>query len=148
MKKIFCFFIASLLLFSCQETAVEKPDNLIDEEVMENILYDLALLEAIKTNNPASLEKKNITASTYIYDKYDIDSLQFVNSNHYYASDVHNYLKMYQRVEERLASEKTKIDTILAQKAKKVKPKQPKPLKSKDDIKHEIKLKEKIGQKN
>ena len=71
MKKIFCFFIASLLLFSCQETAVEKPDNLIDEEVMENILYDLALLEAIKTNNPASLEKKNITASTYVYDKYD-----------------------------------------------------------------------------
>lgn len=116
MKKILCFFIASLLFLSCQQSAIEKPDNLIDEETMEDIIYDLALLDAIKVNKPASLEKKNITASTYVYEKYDIDSLQFVNSNHYYASDVHNYLKMYQRVEERLGSEKTKIDTLIAQK--------------------------------
>lgn len=148
MKKIFCFFIGLLILFSCQQTPIDKPDNLIDENTMEDIIYDLAILEAIKTNNPASLEKKDITASAYIYDKYDIDSLQFVSSNHYYASDVHNYLKMYQRVEERLAGEKTKIDTILAQETKKVKIKQPKPLKSTDAIKQEIKLKEKIGQKN
>lgn len=148
MKKIICFFIGLLILFSCQQTPIDKPDNLIDEDTMEDIIYDLAILEAIKTNNPASLEQKDITASAYIYDKYDIDSLQFVSSNHYYAADVHNYLKMYQRVEERLAGEKTKIDTILAQEAKKLKPKMSKPLKSTENIKREIKLKEKIQQKN
>lgn len=83
---------------------------------MEDILYDLAVLDAIKTNDPVSLERKKITASTYVYDKYHIDSLQFVSSNHYYASDIHNYLKMYKRVEEKLGKEKTKIDTIIAQK--------------------------------
>lgn len=116
MKKAFCFFIGVLILFSCQQTAIEKPDNLIDEDTMEDILYDLAVLDAIKTNDPVSLERKKITASTYVYDKYDIDSLQLVSSNHYYASDVHNYLKMYKRVEEKLGKEKTKIDTIIAQK--------------------------------
>jgi hypothetical protein len=120
MKKVLCFFIASFLLGSCQQSAIEKPDNLIDEETMEDIIYDLALLDAIKTNNPAALEQKNIDPSTYVYDKYDIDSLQFVSSNHYYASDVHNYLKMYKRVEDRLNTEKTEIDTIIAQKQNKL----------------------------
>lgn len=123
MKKVFYFFIGTLILLSCQQNAVDKPDNLIEEDTMEDILYDLAILDAIKTNKPASLDKKNITASTYVYNKYNIDSLQFVSSNHYYAADVHNYLKMYQRIEERLATEKTKIDTVLAQKKNKLKAK-------------------------
>lgn len=148
MKKVLCFFTALLLLFSCQQTAIEKPDNLIDEEVMENILYDLAILESIKSNSPSSLEKKNITPSSYIYQKYDIDSLQFVNSNHYYASDVHEYMKMYQRVEERLTTEKNKFDTLVAEKTKKLKPKKSKPLQSVDSIKRGIKLKEKLQQKD
>ena len=118
MKKIFCFFIGLLLLFSCQQNAVNKPDNLIDEETMEEIIYDLTILEAIRTSNSASLERKKITASTYVYDKYDIDSLQFASSNHYYASDVHNYLKMYKRIEERLVNDKTKIDTVIAREVK------------------------------
>ena len=144
MKKIFCFFIGALLLFSCQQNAIDKPDNLIDEDTMEDIIYDLAVLEAIKQNNPSSLENKNITASTYVYDKYDIDSLQFVNSNHYYASDVHNYLKMYQRIEERLGKEKTEMDTIVAQESKKnTKPKPQKALKSIDSMRNNLKLKAK-----
>lgn len=133
-------------MVSCQQNAIDKPDNLIDEDTMENILYDLALLEAIRTNNPSSLEKKNITASTYVYDKYDIDSLQFVKSNHYYASDVHNYLKMYQRIEERLGKKKTEMDTIIAQEARQKKaPKEAKTLKSIDSIKKEH-IKEKSKQ--
>lgn len=114
MKKILFCLIGALFLLSCQQTVIDRPDNLIDEETMEDILYDLALLDAIKTNDPASLDKKNIAASTYIYEKYDIDSLQFVNSNHYYASDVHNYLKMYKRIEDRLANQKTEVDTLIA----------------------------------
>ncbi|MFY0484002.1 DUF4296 domain-containing protein [Flavobacterium sp. PLA-1-15] len=144
MKKIFCFFIGALLLFSCQQNAIDKPDNLIDEDTMEDIIYDLAVLEAIKQNNPSSLENKNITASTYVYDKYDIDSLQFVNSNHYYASDVHNYLKMYQRIEERLGKEKTEMDTIVARESKKnTKTKPQKALKSIDSMRNNLKLKAK-----
>lgn len=116
MKKILSFLIGLLFLISCQQTAIGKPDNLIDEETMEDIIYDLALLDAIKSNDPASLDKKNIVTTTYIYDKYDIDSLQFANSNHYYASDVHNYLKMYKRIEDRLASQKTEVDSLIARK--------------------------------
>ena len=121
MKKVFYFFIGIFILLSCQQSAIQKPDDLIEEDTMEDILYDLALLDAIKMNSPSSLDKKNITASSYVYEKYNIDSLQFATSNHYYASDVHNYLKMYQRVEERLGSEKTKIDTIIAEKRNKFK---------------------------
>lgn len=144
MKKILCLLIG-LCFFGCQKAAIEKPDNLIDEEVMENIIYDLAVLEAIRTSNTAVLESKGITTpSSYIYEKYDIDSLQFVSSNHYYASDVHNYLKMYKRIEERLASEKTAIDSLIAKQAK---PKDPKKLKSPDSIKRKEKILEKFNSK-
>lgn len=147
MKKLFCFFIGVLILFSCQQSAVDKPDNLIDEDTMEDIIYDLALLEAIRSNNPNIQQHKSTTASAYVYDKYDIDSLQFVSSNHYYASDVHNYLKMYQRVEERLGKEKTKTDTIVAQENReKTKSKPIKTLNTTDSIRSAMKSKAKIGQ--
>jgi len=146
MKKVLCFFIGAFILLGCQQTAIDKPDNLIEEDTMEDILYDLALLDAIRTNNSTLLDKKNITTSTYVYDKYDIDSLQFANSNHYYASDVHNYLKMYQRVETRLAGEKTKIDTIIARESRIITtPKQPKALKNLDSIKRSTNLEGKSG---
>lgn len=145
MKKIFCFFIGILLLFSCQQNAVDKPDNLIDEATMENILYDLSLFEAIRTSEPISLSKHNITATSYIYEKYAIDSAQFANSNHYYASDLHEYLKMHKRIEERLTAAKTKVDTLIAQENKKKEiKKEKKELLSPDAIKSKNKLLEKI----
>jgi hypothetical protein len=40
-------------------------------------MYDLSILDAIKYQNPASLETYKINPSQYIYKKYKIDSAQF-----------------------------------------------------------------------
>jgi hypothetical protein len=106
MKKLL-FFVSILTLVSCSnKVEVEKPEKLIEKETMENILYDLALLQALKGHSPQALAKNEVNPKTYIYQKYKIDSLQFVESNRYYSADVQNYMQMFDKVIKRLDTEK------------------------------------------
>lgn len=100
MKKLLFLFALSFF-FGCGDSAVEKPKNLIDEDTMVDIFYDLSLLDAIKSHNPGKLQQAK-DPNLYIYKKYKIDSVQFAQSNRYYASDIKGYKKMYQRVGRRL----------------------------------------------
>lgn len=117
MKHLFGFIII-FTLFSCSNKTIEKPDNLIDETKMENILYDLALLQAIKGNDPKLLPKNNIDPKKYVFLKYKIDSLQFVNSNKYYSADIENYKSIYERVLERIKNNKIKAERTLKKETK------------------------------
>ena len=147
MKKSLYLVLPLLLIFSCNKNAVEKPDNLIDEDKMVDIIYDLALLEAIRTTDPVSLDEKNIVANEYIYTKFKIDSLQFVKSNHYYASDVHNYVKLYERVAKRLENNKAELDTLAARARKTQTIPMPKPTAPSKIPKDSVRIKEKTKRK-
>lgn len=106
MKRMMQLFLL-LIVIGCGDGAVEKPDNLIGEEKMVEILYDLSLLEALKSQNPLELANGGVDHTTYIYEKYKIDSTQFAASNRYYASDIDNYKKIYDKVREKLEVTKT-----------------------------------------
>ena len=97
MKKLICIF---LVLFSCSFTIEKKevPDNLISEEEMINILYDMSLISVSKGINKRILENNGMKPKKYILKKYDIDSLQFVSSNEYYSKDLETYLSIYEEV--------------------------------------------------
>ncbi len=103
-RKVFLAFLL-LALLACNPTGIEKPDNLIEEEKMVDILHDLYLIEGIRQANPASFQERKLVSSSYIYHKYHIDSLQFVQSDRWYAADMEQYKKMYDRVLERLDEE-------------------------------------------
>jgi Domain of unknown function (DUF4296) len=113
MKKI--LFLISIILFNAcgNKSDIPKPDKLIEKEVMENILYDLALLQAIKNYQPDKLKKHSIDHKTYIYQKYKIDSLQFAQNNKFYAADMDEYRLMFQNVSDKLKKEKDLNDTLL-----------------------------------
>jgi sensor c-di-GMP phosphodiesterase-like protein len=114
MKKLVFLFGAILLLVSCKNEVVEKPEKLIDEDQMVNIIYDLSILEAMKYQSSQSATPKYaINPKEYIYKKYHIDSLQFARSNHYYASDMGNYKKMYDKVNERIKAEQKQVDALI-----------------------------------
>ena len=97
MKKLICIF---LVLFSCSFTIEKKevPDNLISEEEMINILYDMSLISVSKGINKRILENNGMKPKKYILKKYDIDSLQFVSSNEFYSKDLERYLSIYEEV--------------------------------------------------
>lgn len=111
MKK-YSIILSCFILLSCQDNIVEKPTNLIEEEKMIAIFYDLSLLEAIKTNQQNSLEKNGINPVRYIYQKYNIDSTQFVQSNKYYAGDIVKYSEMYTIVSEKLETNRAQLDSV------------------------------------
>ena len=89
-----------MVLFSCSFTVEKKevPDNLISEEEMINILYDMSLISVSKGINKRILENNGMKPKKYILKKYDIDSLQFVSSNEYYSKDLERYLSIYEEV--------------------------------------------------
>ena len=113
MKKGVLFFILISLILSCKEEVVKKPENLIEKEIMVDVMYDLALLEAIKYQSPDAIETHKINPDEYIYKKYKIDSAQFVQSNMYYASDYKEYKKMYDQINSRLVKNKSLLEEAI-----------------------------------
>ena len=109
MKRIITV-ICLMAFLSCNEKTIKKPEDLIPRDEMVEIIYDLAIINAAKKTNPNYLIVHDIEAMPFIYKKYGIDSLQFVNSDIYYASIPQEYEAMYKIVEARLAFEKSEYD--------------------------------------
>ena len=121
MKRII-FFIVSLTLFiSCKDDAVKKPKRLIEKEVMVDIMYDISLLDAIKYQNPTSIDSLKINPRDFIFKKYKVDSLQFATSNIYYSTDYEGYKVMFDQVAKRIEKEKKLAETIVKAEQKKLK---------------------------
>ena len=110
MKLNFIIIALSFVLFSCGNKELEKPEKLIDQETMEKIIYDLAMLQAIKGHDATLLPKNSINPKTYIYQKYKVDSTQFAESNAYYSSDITLYKTMFDNVIEKMSLDKKVID--------------------------------------
>ena len=106
MKRSIVVVCLILSFVSCTD-AVQKPKNLIEKDKMVNILYDLSLLEAIKSQH-ISGGMDNKTANEYIYKKYNIDSTQLAQSNKYYAADIDEYKIMFKEVKAKLDEESKK----------------------------------------
>lgn len=117
MKTIVILLGFAVLLAGCKDAAVSKPGKIIDEETMVNIIYDLSVLEAMKSKNPALSGKPT---SAYIYNKYHIDSLQFAENNRYYAAEIEKYKKIYDQVNERLETNRKIADSIARRNGEKV----------------------------
>jgi hypothetical protein len=108
MKKyILLFTILFFATTSCKEEIIPEPKNLIPKDTMEDIIYDLAILEAARTQNSSVQNYSKPTE--FIKNKYKIDSLTFAKSTQYYASNINEYKKMYEGVRDRLAAENTKL---------------------------------------
>lgn len=118
-KIILPLLVILTILASCKNEVVQKPDNLIEKEKMVNIMYDLSVLEAIKIQNPSSLDTFKINSNEYIYKKYKIDSAQFAQSNIYYASDYKEFKKMFEEIKFRLDKNKSLTETLIKDKKKK-----------------------------
>jgi hypothetical protein len=118
-RKILLCLVVSSILFSCKKELVKTPDRLIEKDKMVNIMYDLALLEAIKIQNPISLDSFKIKPNDYIFKKYKIDSLQFSQNNMYYAADYKEYKKIFEEIKLRFDQNKISVQKLIKDKKKK-----------------------------
>ena len=101
-QQLLCLLM-TLILVSCYDVQKpEKPDDLISEDKMVDVLVETVIMSSAKGINKRELENKGILPDSFIYKKHKIDSLQFVNSNNYYAYDIENFNQIYTRVKDSL----------------------------------------------
>ncbi|WP_111682341.1 DUF4296 domain-containing protein [Winogradskyella tangerina] len=114
MKSRYYIFLGLLFaLLACQnESKPQKPDNLIPRDKMEEIIYDMYVLNSAKGINKKILERNNVIPETYILSRHDIDSLQFAESNDYYTFDSEEYKKMIESIKARLQKEKVEFEEL------------------------------------
>lgn len=111
MKRTIVLLVITILFLGCSKEKDLKPENLIPQDQMEEILYDLSLFQAIRNTNYTLYQSENIELEQYIYKKYNIDSLQFAQSHKYYIADVEQYEKMLDRLLQRIDQEKNEQTT-------------------------------------
>ena len=112
MKKLLFLILGTVMITSCVEKIIEKPDDLIPREKMTQMLYDLAILNAAKSINSYILEKHFDSPTNFLFEQYGVDSLQFVQSDIYYASQPLVYEAIYKEVAARLEKEKSKVEEV------------------------------------
>lgn len=109
----FLVILSVLILISCKGD-LTKPSPFIEEQKMENILYDMAILYSIESVSAYTREDtlKRMDVSS-IYNKYDIDSLTFVTNNRYYVElEDGVYYKMQNNILARLEAAKVVVDSL------------------------------------
>ena len=101
------------VLISCQGVErTPKPDDLIAEDDMVDVLVDISLLHGARSYNKKLLKEKGIQPYNYLWEKYKIDSTRFLKSNNYYANHPKQYEKIYEQVKVKLESLQVKYDSI------------------------------------
>lgn len=113
MKNFVVIVLVLCLSVSCKKELVKQPAKLIEKDKMIDIMYDLSLIEAMKYQHPVSVDSVETSPTAFILKKYKIDSLQFSQSNRYYAADYENYKSMFDEVGKRLAVNQRAVDSIL-----------------------------------
>jgi len=113
MKKDIIMLLVLTFFCSClSNNSIKKPDNLINQEKMEAILYDLSIINSIKPSSYKNPNYSDISLDSYIFLKYGVDSLQLIQSENYYSKIPKLYLKIYNNVEKRLEKTKDSLNKI------------------------------------
>jgi hypothetical protein len=103
-KLIILFFLA--LLISCDKNIIEKPENLIKEKQMIDIIVDIHLAEStFNVRRYSDDPVKNSSSANFYYsilDKYNVPDTTFEKSYVYYASQPKQFEKMYGEVMNKL----------------------------------------------
>lgn len=100
MKIIKIVFVIGALLFSCSNDN-RKPDNLIDEQKMSEMLVRIHLAESKSSNSMLPSDSAIFyykTLEDSIFTKYGVSKEQYIESYMYYMKNVEKMDKIYTRV--------------------------------------------------
>ena len=86
--------LMQLLLLSCVNVEEAPPENLIGEEKMADLIFELAVLDAAKGFVPKDQKERIELDADSFYMFHEIDSAQFTSSNAYYAKHPKAYLRI------------------------------------------------------
>ncbi|MHA7056566.1 DUF4296 domain-containing protein [Aquimarina sp. M1] len=107
------FFLSGLLVLSCQNLdKPSKPDNLLAEDKMVEILTDIAFVKAAKGSYKKVFDIEKINPEEYILSKHGIDSLVFAENNSWYTDQIDDYEKIFEKVKKNIEQSKIKYEKL------------------------------------
>lgn len=108
MKPLFAIFL--LFLMGCSQHEAPKPKLLLDEETMLDIMFDLAIIQAVKSTGDYVLADNTLETNMILKDKYQIDEKIWFENNIYYASNIRKYNQMVKKVQDRFETKKLEME--------------------------------------
>lgn len=79
---------------------------------MIDVLTELSIVQAARNYNKTNLERIGVMPDEYVYNKFDIDSLQLQRSISYYSENYIQYDRMYDSVKARVQLMKNRLDSL------------------------------------
>ena len=116
MKKLCFFFILMLTVMACK---VKRPDGVIAESQMEELLYDYHLARSMGDNLPVSDNYKKALYIQSVFQKYDVTQAEFDSSMVWYTRHTDILAKIYEKINDRLKEEQASINHMVAIRDKK-----------------------------
>ena len=108
-KKIYIFILSVFLGACTSNTILKKPENLIPKEQMVDLLTDIFLANGGDNIKNLNLQR-NVNYFPLIFDKYQIDTIQFKESNYYYTSKIDDYDEILGEVDKRLKALRKQLE--------------------------------------
>jgi len=107
MKKVVILIGIMICFFGCAHHEPPKPDKLMSKEKMADVLFDVFLLNSAKGIKKKTLETNGVLPKRYIFEKHQIDSIQFTQNNTFYSYDTDTYNEILDVVKKRINDEKS-----------------------------------------
>lgn len=87
----------------------DKPENLLSKKEMVSIIIDAKIISSASSINKRTMQDSGVVINDYVFKRHNIDSLQFAESNNYYAFHVKEYDAIYTMVSDSLEKLKEKL---------------------------------------
>lgn len=103
MRTIYSIILFIFLLGCQDKVTYPKPEGLLSKAEMIDLLYDMHL--AVGTSNVQNVHlEKSRNYMSLVYEKYNIDSTRFAESNLYYTAHIQEYEEIFEEVERRIGN--------------------------------------------
>lgn len=105
---------AMFLLLSLAACQVERPDTVLSDGQMENVLYDYHIAKAMGEEVPYGENYKRVLFVEAAFRKNGITKAQFDSSMVWFSRNPEVLSKIYENVNARLKGEKESLETLIA----------------------------------
>lgn len=113
--------LVCILVFAVAGCKVKKPNDVISESEMENLLYDYHLAKSMGDNLPYSENYKKELYIDAVFRKYGTTQAAFDSSMVWYTRNTELLSKIYDKVRKRLKDEQELVGDLIAKRDKKPK---------------------------
>ncbi len=107
-------YILPLLIFMLAACEVKYPDDIIQPDKMEALLYDYHLAQTMSTDVAGDEYKRKLYAE-YVFDKHGVTKEEFDSSMVWYTRNPKHLYDIYTSLEDRLTAEVEQTPGVVAQ---------------------------------